>query len=57
MSRIREDVNVRIKSIESAWQLAVSRWLTVAKRKVQVKKQEDDEAKAGKRKRKGGTGR
>jgi hypothetical protein len=34
--------------------LKVSKWLSIARRKVQVKKKEDEDAKAGKRKRKGG---
>jgi hypothetical protein len=53
-SRIRLEVAAKVKAAEAEWQLKVAKWLAVARRKVQVKKREDEEAKAGKRKRKGG---
>jgi hypothetical protein len=34
--------------------MQVAKWLSVARRKVQVKKKEDEDAKMSKRKRKGG---
>eukprot|EP00599_Poterioochromonas_sp_BG-1_P003191 CAMPEP_0173133270 /NCGR_PEP_ID=MMETSP1105-20130129/630_1 /TAXON_ID=2985 /ORGANISM="Ochromonas sp., Strain BG-1" /LENGTH=1788 /DNA_ID=CAMNT_0014044913 /DNA_START=1672 /DNA_END=7038 /DNA_ORIENTATION=+ len=53
-SRIRQEVAAKVKAAEAEWQSKVAKWLAVARRKVQVKKREDEEAKAGKRKRKGG---
>ena len=52
-SRIRQEVAGKVKAAEAEWQFQSSKWLTVARRKVQVKKKEDEEAKAGKKKRKG----
>lgn len=54
IARIREEVAGRVKSAEAEWQGGAARWLTMAKRKVQVKKKEDEDAREGKRKRKGG---
>ena len=53
-SRIRQEVAAKVKAAEAECQLKVAKWLAIARRKVQVKKREDEEAKAGKRKRKGG---
>lgn len=53
-ARIREEVAVKVKAAESEWQGRAVKWLAISRRKVQVKKREDEEAKAGKRKRKGG---
>jgi hypothetical protein len=54
IARIRQEVAVKVKAAESEWQGTVAKWLSIARRKVQVKKKEDEDAKAGKRKRKGG---
>ena len=53
IARIRLEVAVKVKAAESEWQQLAAKWLSVARRKVQVKKKEDEDAKAGKRKRKG----
>ena len=53
-ARIRQEVAVKVKVAETEWQGLTSKWLSIARRKVQVKKKEDDDARAGKRKRKGG---
>jgi hypothetical protein len=53
VARIRQEVAVKVKAAESEWQGLAAKWLAVARRKVQVKKKEDEDAKAGKRKRKG----
>lgn len=53
IARIRQEVAVKVKAAESEWQGLAAKWLSVARRKVQVKKKEDEDAKAGKRKRKG----
>lgn len=52
-ARIRQEVAVKVKAAEAEWQSLAAKWLAVARRKVQVKKKEDEDAKAGKRKRKG----
>jgi hypothetical protein len=54
VARIRQEVAVKVKAAESEWQGLAAKWLAIARRKVQVKKKEDEDAKAGKRKRKGG---
>ena len=51
--RIRKELSERIRAEEMEWQSKASKWLMVAKRKVEVKKQEDELAKAGKLKRGG----
>jgi len=51
-SRIRQEVAGKVKAAEAEWQFGSNKWLTVARRKVQVKKKEDEEARAGKKKRK-----
>ena len=53
IARIRQEVAVKVKAAEAEWQSLAAKWLAVARRKVQVKKKEDEDAKAGKRKRKG----
>jgi hypothetical protein len=53
ISRIREELAQRLKNAETAWQQSASRWVAVAKRKVETKRREDEEARVGKRKRKG----
>jgi len=53
IARIRQEVAVKVKAAESEWQGLAAKWLAIARRKVQVKKKEDEDAKAGKRKRKG----
>jgi hypothetical protein len=53
IARIREELAARVKLAESQWQAKASKWLVMAKRKVEVKKREDEEARAGKRKRGG----
>jgi hypothetical protein len=55
-SRIREELGAKVKLAESQWQAKASKWLVMARRKVDVKKREDEEARAGKRKR-GGKGK
>eukprot|EP00981_Chlorochromonas_danica_P002026 scaffold413_cov176-Ochromonas_danica.AAC.22 len=54
IARIRQEVAVKVKAAEAEWQVKAAKWLAIGRRKVQVKKKEDEEAKAGKRKRKGG---
>lgn len=54
IARIRLEVAIKVKVAETEWQGLASKWLSIARRKVQVKKKEDEDAKAGKRKRKGG---
>jgi len=51
IARIREDVAVKVKAAEYEWQTRASKWLIMAKRKVAVKKKEDEDAKAGKKNR------
>jgi len=53
-ARIRLEVATRAKAAEAEWQQRTNRWLVVGRRKVLVKKKEDEDAKAGKKKRKGG---
>jgi len=54
MARIRQDVAIKIRIAEAEWQGNAAKWLSISRRKVQVKKKEDEDAKAGKRARKGG---
>ena len=51
IARIREDVAVKVRAAEYEWQTRASKWLVMAKRKVAVKKKEDEDAKAGKKNR------
>jgi uncharacterized caspase-like protein len=53
VARIREELSTKTRAAETEWQSQTTKWLLVARRKVQVKKKEDDEAKAIKKKRKG----
>jgi len=53
VARIREEVSLKVRAAEADWQNKASKWLMMAKRKVAVKKKEDDDAKAGKKVRKG----
>lgn len=52
-ARIRQELSARLRATESEWQSHAIRWVTLAKRKVEVKKREDAEALATKRRRKG----
>jgi hypothetical protein len=52
-ARIRQELAARLKATESEWQISAARWLALAKRKVEVKKREDAEAQATKKRRKG----
>jgi hypothetical protein len=52
ITRIRLEFEIRAKSDETDWQLKASKWLLFNKRKVEVKKREDEEAKISKAKRK-----
>lgn len=54
IQRIRKDLAAKIKGEEEDWQAKAGKWLLVMKRKVEVKKAEDEQAKAGRRKRTGG---
>merc|ERR1712023_337487 len=47
VARIRLDVSKKVKSFE--WQGQAAKWLQVAKRKVAVKKKDDDDARMGKK--------
>jgi len=53
IARIREEVADKVRLAESEWQGNANKWLTIAKRKVQIKKKEDEDAREGKMKRKG----
>lgn len=50
--RIRKEAMSKIKQAESNWQSSASRWLYIAKRKVELKEREDAEAAAAKRRKK-----
>lgn len=53
-ARIRLELTAKLKVSESAWQVSAAKWLSLAKRKVEVKKREDAEALQTKKRRKGG---
>ena len=55
IARIRQEVAAKVKVAESDWQLQAGRWLSLGRKKVQVKQKEDQEAKQGKKKRQGKT--
>ena len=44
----------KVKVFEQEWQQLTAKWLQVGKRKVAVKRKDDEDAKAGKRMKKGG---
>jgi hypothetical protein len=50
--RIRGEIAQRVKGAEGIWQQEAGKWLALAKRKVEVKLREDQEAKASKGNRK-----
>lgn len=52
--RITDALTQKMKSKEHEWQLLSIRWLSTARRKVTIKLREDENAKAGKKKRTGG---
>ena len=52
--RITDALTQKMKSKEHEWQLLSIRWLSTARRKVAIKLREDENAKAGKKKRTGG---
>lgn len=54
IARIRQEVAGKVRTAEAEWQGRTSKWLALARRKVLVKKKEDEDARAGKRKRRGG---
>jgi hypothetical protein len=51
ISRIRAELAQRLKEDESDWQAKTNKWLVVARKKVEAKELEDNEARAAKRKR------
>ena len=53
ISRIREELEKKLHSSEKDWQYSTVRWLSMAKRKVVVKKEEDEKARQGRKKRAG----
>lgn len=53
IARIRETVAKKVHSSELEWQQMSGKWLTIAQKKVEIKKKEDAEARKGKRARKG----
>lgn len=53
IARIREEVAAKVHASESEWQSLSGKWLAIAQKKVEVKKREDAEARASKRKRAG----
>jgi hypothetical protein len=53
IARIREEVAMKVRNAETDWQVQCVKWLTVAKKKVQVKKREDQEARKNKQRRRG----
>ena len=53
VARIREELNKRLHVSEQEWQYQTVRWLSMARRKVQVKKEEDEKARVGRKKRAG----
>lgn len=52
-ARIRQDVIDRVRKTETVWQVDAIKWTNIARKKVQVKKQEDADASKSKRVRKG----
>lgn len=52
-ARIRLELSARLKAREHEWQVNAGRWLSLARRKVEVKKREDAEAMLTKKRRKG----
>lgn len=52
-ARIRETVAKKVHASELEWQQMSGKWLTIAQKKVEIKKKEDAEARKGKRNRKG----
>lgn len=54
VARIRLEVMKKVKVFEQEWQQLTAKWLQVGKRKVAVKRKDDEDAKAGKRMKKGG---
>merc|ERR1711965_189236 len=53
IARIREAVAKKVHASELEWQQMSGKWLTIAQKKVEIKKKEDAEARKGKRARKG----
>ena len=53
IARIRKDVNDKVRKSEASWQFDSTKWTTIARKKVQVKKREDQEANKTKRVRRG----
>jgi hypothetical protein len=54
IARIRLEVMKKVKVFEQEWQQLTAKWLQVGKRKVAVKRKDDEDAKQGKRVKKGG---
>jgi hypothetical protein len=52
-ARIRLEVSRKVRTFEAEWQSNTAKWLQVAKRKVAVKKKDDEDARTGKKKKKG----
>jgi hypothetical protein len=53
IARIRQDVSDKVRKTETVWQVDSVKWTSIARKKVQVKKQEDSDASKSKRVRKG----
>ena len=54
IARIRQEVAGKVRNAEGEWQGKTGKWLALARRKVAVKKKEDEDARMGRKKRKGG---
>ena len=53
IARIRQEVYEKVRKSEIAWQMDASKWVNISKKKVQVKKREDQESNKSKRKKRG----
>ena len=51
--RIRQEVSDKVRKAEATWQVDASKWVNISKKKVQVKKREDQESNKSKRKKRG----
>jgi hypothetical protein len=52
-ARIRQEVSDKVRKAEATWQVDASKWVNISKKKVQVKKREDQESNKSKRKKRG----
>lgn len=53
IARIRLEVSEKVRRAEIAWQSDASKWVSISRKKVQVKKREDQESNKSKRKKRG----